>query len=214
MEEVPSEYITPAPCLSTQGAQRDSNIPPRESPDAWWGCGPMLGDVLTSSTSLFPATCLLQSDATVSLLEAIGAVLKVKRAGLAAKKGCLIKLSRPFVMIDFKYTLSDSLLSLVSIAITRKVTSSCNLREKKGLFSSYSFEGSQGRNLETGTEAETKKETACEFALLACWFIHPSPTCPGAEPPTVGGALLHQFFIKKIPYRRAYRPVWWRHLLS
>lgn len=52
----------------------------------------MLGDVLTSGTLLFPATCLLQSDATVSPLEAVGAVLKVKRARLVAKKWRLDKI--------------------------------------------------------------------------------------------------------------------------
>lgn len=72
--------------------------------------------------------CLaLQLDATVPPLEASGTVRKVKRVGLAAKKkkkGCLIEVSRPFVIIDSKYILSDSLFNLISIAMMKVMTNS------------------------------------------------------------------------------------------
>lgn len=68
---------------------------------------------------------------------------------------------------------------------------------REGLVPSYSFlpikEGSQGRKLEVGTEADTKGNECCLLACLTTVLLQPSSLCPL---PTVVRALLHQSLVK------------------
>lgn len=40
-----------------------------------------------------------------------------------------------------------------------------------------------------------------------CFLIQPGPSCLGTVLPVVGWSFLHQFTVKRIPYRHGYRPV-------
>jgi hypothetical protein len=73
-------------------------------------------------------------------------------------------------------------------------------------------EGSQDRNMESGTDTEAMEE--CHFLGLlfmvcsVCFPILPKITYPGmGKQPTMSWALLHQSLIKKIPYRFVYKPI-------
>lgn len=69
-------------------------------------------------------------------------------------------------------------------------------------------EGSQGRNPETRTEAETMEEhylLACSLACSICLPIHSRTICPRVTPFSVDWALSHQLLMKKIPHRFASR---------
>lgn len=64
--------------------------------------------------------------------------------------------------------------------------------------------GTQGRKLEAGTEADTMEESSP--VCTACFLSQPRTTCPEVVPTAtipMGWDLLHQSFIKKIPYRQS-----------
>ena len=77
--------------------------------------------------------------------------------------------------------------------------------------------GTQGRSLESGTEAEAVEEDC----LLACsswvtqsvFFLYKlRSTSPGTASSTMGFALPHQSLIKKIHHRLYLGPIWLEHL--
>jgi hypothetical protein len=47
-------------------------------------------------------------------------------------------------------------------------------------------EGTQGRNLEAGTEAEARTLFTCSMACPACFCMESRTTCPRVVPPTMG----------------------------
>jgi hypothetical protein len=70
----------------------------------------------------------------------------------------------------------------------------------------FIIEGSQGRNLEAGTDKRPWRGTA----HLACstYFVRaPRTTNPGVVPPIMVWALLHQSLIKKMLYRLVYSSI-------
>jgi hypothetical protein len=72
---------------------------------------------------------------------------------------------------------------------------------------SYSIaEGSLGRSLEAGADAEATEER-CSLACSACFLLAPRTASLGMAPPTMGQALPHQSSIKKMYHRLAHRPV-------
>lgn len=82
----------------------------------------------------------------------------------------------------------------------------------KGCFK-FQFDrpGTQGRNLETETEAQTIEEDcllACFSSLCsACFPLQSRNTKPGMSPPTLGWAHPHDSGIKKTSHRHVHRPV-------
>lgn len=76
------------------------------------------------------------------------------------------------------------------------------------------LEGSRGRNLEAGSEADTAEERYRRpVTSSAPFLIQATPTCPGMRPPTVGWPFLHQLEIKKRLHRHALGPSWRRQPL-
>lgn len=57
------------------------------------------------------------------------------------------------------------------------------------------------------------KNSVCWLAFhgfLSYFPVEPRSTCPGTALSIVDRAFLHQLEIKKILYRPAHRPVWWK----
>lgn len=67
--------------------------------------------------------------------------------------------------------------------------------------------GTQGGNLEAGTEAQTGGAHCLLTCKQALHNPYPKTTYPGAAPNTMGWALPDQSLIKKMPHRFAYGPI-------
>lgn len=65
------------------------------------------------------------------------------------------------------------------------------------------MEESQGRNLKTGTEAETMEKGY--YLSIACFLIRSKPTYQGVVPHTVGWIFSKQSSIKKMPHRSPFQ---------
>ena len=119
-----------------------------------------------------------------------------------------IGLSDPSTLI----AASQPELSYLGLLLLRWNTISKPTRGGKSLFGLYFHitvhyqrksgqELKQGRNLETGADAEVMEGVLLtDFLLMACslcFLIEPKATSPGMAPPTMGWTLSHQSLIKK-----------------
>lgn len=52
------------------------------------------------------------------------------------------------------------------------------------------------------------------IACSSCFLIQPRNPCPDVTPPTVSLNLPHEWLIKKITQRLAYRPTWWKYFFD